>query len=163
MKLNQRIHLHPPNRENNFFTSEEITTENKVMSSEDKCNTKTEKDDDKVKCILDFSTMYPNRIDNYPYNIACKEEQRSLIKIFISITKQYFFLLRALCPISHFEMIPVNLLVYLLFITVLFSMNSLLFTIEEIYSKEILISAADYFVDLHFQRNLDDTFREQCD
>ena len=135
MKLNQRIRLHPPSKEN-FFT---VTTENKRMSSDEKC-IRTEKDDDRVKCILDYSTMYPSRIDNYPYNIACKEEQRALSAIFVSIAKQYFFLLRALCPVSQFEMISVNLLVYLLFISVLFSMNSLLFTVEEINSKQILIS-----------------------
>ena len=75
--------------------------------------------------------MISYKIDHY----SCKEEHRTVLESFLSIAKQFSFLLRALFPSSQFELITVNISLYILFLNILFSVNSLFFTLDCLNNK----------------------------
>ena len=82
MKINKIILFNPPKVDDNFFTTrnDEITTQDKLSTS----------GKEKVKSILDYTTMISYKIDHYSYNIACKEDHRTVLEIFLSIAKQFY-------------------------------------------------------------------------
>ena len=118
--------------EEDFFQGVSVTSKTILSSFYDE---KPKVEICKIQKMKDYSILYPFKIDDYPYDLAIEYEYRTAFQIMKSIMIRYFFLLRSIFPISHYELISLNISFYLFFISLLFSFNSLLFTLDIVDSN----------------------------
>ena len=87
----------------------------------------------------------PYDIDNYPYYMALMHDNRNCVLIFWKIFKEKEMLLRALNPQSNHEMFEFNISLYLLYNGLLFTINALMFSYNNISSTDTITFI--YFID----------------
>ena len=111
MSMNQIIKINPPNVDKNNKEDNFKGIILDVSSEFRKINI----DEQTVHSVKDYSILYPIHIDYYPYPLVLLSEERSIIQIFISIIKHYFFLLNCLLAPSDFTLITINIIVFVLY------------------------------------------------
>ena len=133
MSMNQIIKINPPNVDKN---NKEDNIKGIILDVSSEFR-KINIDEQTVHSVKDYSILYPIHIDYYPYPLVLLSEERSIIQIFISIIKHYFFLLNCLLAPSDFTLITINISLYLFYIVMLIGFNSIFFTSELIKTNRI--------------------------
>jgi hypothetical protein len=87
-----------------------------------------------------------NLYENLPYNFAIRKDKRSFLKIFKHNFIEKYPLIRIFKKLSYFEIININLIVYLTHLEIMFSINGILYLIPQI--------SKDYYGQLKFTVSL---------
>lgn len=74
-------------------------------------------------------------IDNYPYSLAQKEDQRNYLYMFIKTFREKQLLLRSIFIKSQFELITMNISLFLSHLSMYFTLNALFYTDTLISSR----------------------------
>lgn len=116
----------------NYFDEEKYKEE--VTSTEDKEATAHQ-------IIYDVFVKFPYNIDHFPYWLASQKDERSFIQIAWDNYKESHLLLSPFFARSIFISIGINFSFFILFLSLIFSINSLFYSDEVIsanYSKTLL-------------------------
>ena len=87
-----------------------------------------------------------NLYENLPYNFAIRKDKRSFLKVFKHNFIEKYPLVRIFQKLSYFEIININLIVYLTHLEIMFSINGILYLIPQI--------SKDYYGQLKFTVSL---------
>ena len=123
----------------NYFDEEKYKEE--VTSTEDKEATAHQ-------IIYDVFVKFPYNIDHFPYRLASQKDERSFIQIAWDNYKESHLLLSPFFARSIFISIGINFSFFILFLSLIFSINSLFYSDEVIsanYSKTLLEASISNF------------------